>query len=436
MTNILGMGNLITREDNVRGKISDEKSRSKLLNRVAAAVMLISLALKLAIIFRYGNRLSLNSDDLNYIKSAKVLLESGRFIFQQYNEPTVFVMPLYPAFLAGVFGVFGSGFTGLQAARIIQALMGTASLLLIFMSAGKLFGDAVALLSATFAAFYMPNLVTPGYMLTETLFTLLLLLLLYLSIIFTRKTSIKGMLAIGVVYTAACLCRPTIAPYPAVLAAYMLLFRKIPFKAVLKSMAVIAIVFVLIMSPWWIRNYREYGEFIALAASGGNPMLQGTYIDYRQTPENVTHYTAADTAFETNKIETRIAIERIKQGFKEDFKGYLKWYTLGKTKYFWLTTFYWKQFARVPANAVIISHYVILTGFAGMLILLIERHKELWLPLLMMLYFNFAHCVYMAFDRYAYPIINILVIFTAYFFIRLLDTVMQAINMKGNLKIN
>ena len=59
--------------------------------------------------------------------------------------------------------------------------------------------------------------------------------------------------------------------------------------------SIMFIMFGVIMSPWWIRNYLEYGEFIPLAASSGNPFLQGTYINYEQTPENVVYYKLGKT---------------------------------------------------------------------------------------------------------------------------------------------
>ncbi|MDD4495453.1 MAG: glycosyltransferase family 39 protein [Eubacteriales bacterium] len=421
------------------GRVQGQQPRAKKRDWAyitTAACIFASLILKLALIFVYGNRLSLNSDDLNYVKSAKVLLEQGSLVFHEYNEPTVFIMPLYPSFLALVFGIFGTGFPGLQAVRVIQALMGTASLILIFLIARRLLGKTEAVVSTVLAAFYIPNLVTPGFILTETMFTLLLLLLLYLSLVFTHEINGWGFAAVGVVYALATLIRPTIALYPVVLAFYMLVFKKIRFRKVVKCTVIMGAIFAILMAPWWLRNYREYGEFIPLAASGGNPMLQGTYIDYEQTPENVTYYKLGENAFETNKIETEVAKQRIKAGFKGDFTRYLEWYTLGKTKYFWGTVFYWKEYAGIPTNLVIIYHFVLLAGFGGLILLGAMAVKQAALPFLIMLYFNLAHCAYMAFDRYAYPCINILVIFAAYFFIELYLTIKNSIKTSNQPSIS
>jgi len=128
---------------------------------------------------------------------------------------------------------------------------------------------------------------------------------------------------------------------------------------------------------------KKLSRIIPLAASSGNPLLQGTYVNYEQTPENVVYYKLGKNAFETNKTEVAVAKMRIKEEFKKDFWGYLKWYTIGKTNLFWRTVFYWKGFFNIPHSIVL---YIHLKG--------IGKYS---LPVLVMLYFNATHCVYMVF---------------------------------------
>ena len=84
-------------------------------------IISVSFIIKFIIIYRCGNTLTLSSDGFNYIKSAIVLIKEGVFTFHNFNEPTVFVTPLYPFFLAGIFKMFGYGLFGMQVVRIIQA---------------------------------------------------------------------------------------------------------------------------------------------------------------------------------------------------------------------------------------------------------------------------------------------------------------------------
>jgi hypothetical protein len=217
------------------------------------------------------------------------------------------------------------------------------------------------------------------------------------------------------VWALTCLIRPTVALFPMFLFIYVYLLKRYDSVKIIKLAAAMAGSFIVIMSPWWVRNYIEIGDFIPLAASSGNPMLQGTYIDYRQTPENTFVYKLGRNAYENDKIEVEVAKKRMLEGFKSDFWGYLKWYTIGKTRNFWRGAFYWKEFLGIETNAVVFYHRLILLGFLGILIKLFNNYKKALLPVMILVYFNLVHCAYMAFDRYAYPLMPIVTMFFAYF---------------------
>jgi len=384
-------------------------------------IILISLSftLKLCIIFYYGNNLNLASDDLNYIKSAIALARKGIFIFHEYNEPTVFVTPLYPFFLAAIFKIFGYGFIGLQIGRTIQAVLSLITIILVFMIAECIFDKKVALISSFLVSFYYPNIITPGYFLTENLFTPLLMLLIYLSLKFSMTPKTSQFMLLGLIWTLATLCRPTIALYPLLLLFHMLINKKYKVKGFVMSWIAMIFAFTFIMMPWWVRNYFEYKTFIPLAESSGNPLLQGTYIGYNQTPENIVYYKLGKNAFETNRIEVEVAKKRIKEDFKNDFWRYLKWYTVDKTYLLWFTIFYWKEFGGITYSNILPCHFLILTGFLVIPGLLLKKFSTYFLPISVLFYFNAIHCVYMAFDRYAFPLLPLLSVFAAFFIFKL-----------------
>lgn len=384
-------------------------------NICLSLIISISLIIKLYLIFTYKNRLTLSSDDLNYIKSAVALIRSGIFTFHNYNEPTVFVMPLYPFLLAAFFKVLGHGILGLQAVRVFQAIISCASILIIFLIAKKFFNSKAAFIASFFYAFYIPNIITTGYFLTETLFAFLLISLVYLSIVFAEAPSKLKFASLGLLYTIATLCRPTVAFFPVFLLIYCL-YNKIKLKNLIAPFVAFSFIFILFMTPWWVRNYKEYGEFIPLSAASGNPMLQGTYVDYKQTPENTVYYKLGKTAFETNKIEIDVAKTRMKNEFKKDFWGYLNWYTVKKTIFLWYGAFYWKPFLGISTVFVVGTHYILLLGIPVLIYCLFKNFRYHFLPASIIVYFNIAHCYYMTFDRYAFPLLTILSIYSAYFF--------------------
>ncbi len=399
--------------------------------KILAALVFISFSLRFIMIFKYGNRLTLSSDDLNYVQSAVLLLKKGIFTFFNRTEPTVFVMPLYPFFLAVIFSVFGSGPSGITAVRLIQSGLGALDIILVYMIAKMLFGKWAGVIAAAIMAFYLPAITTSGYILTENLFTTLLLLLILLSLKFTAAPGVGRFAVIGAVWALAVLIRPTIALFPAFLLIYVLIYyrkadkRKADKKLyrtvdIVRYGAAMVFSFAIIMLPWIVRNYKEYGEFIPLSAASGNPMLQGTYINYRIAPGETATYSEGKTTYERNRNEVDAAKKRISQVFSQDFATYLNWYTVGKTRLFWGTVFYWRQFFGVNWTIVLKYHYFILLGFLGILLALARSFRKYFFPVSILLYFNLVHCVYMAFDRYAYPLIPILAIFCAFLLLEVL----------------
>ncbi len=377
------------------------------------ALILITTILKLILIFKYPEALSVHSDDINYYMSAVYFLKRGVLTYRTFSEATVFIMPLYPIFISGVLKIFGIGFWGLQAVRIIQIGLSVLSILFVYLTAKKLFNKKAGLLSTGIFSFYPPNLVTPGYILTECFFTFILLALIYFSFKFADNLNISKVSLLSVIWIIAVFCRPTVLFYPCFFLLYIFINKYYRLSQCIKFGITMALIFILFALPWWVRNYNEYQTFIPLTASSGNPLLQGTYISYIQTSENITNYETGKTALETDNIESNVALQRIRDGFKNHFIKYLFWYTLGKTFYFWALPFYWIDVMGISYWLAVIYHiFILITAIYAVFKSAKERlFMKCSLIVFISVYFNFVHCIYMSFDRYAYPIIGVLCIY-------------------------
>lgn len=399
-------------------------------HRLVTIFIVVSFLLKVAMILYYGNAFTFNSDDENYIRTARILLEKHSLVYYNVNEPTVFITPVFPIFVATIFRIFGSGFVGLQAARIAQAVLSSFTLLYIYLIAKHMFDSKTSVAATFIAAFYPPNIVTVGYFLTETVFAFLLYALIYHFICATRQDKIAPYICCGMIWGVATLCRPVIALLPGVFYFYEMFIRKVDFRRAFKTGMVMLIAGVVVLSPWWIRNFAVFGEFIPLSESSGNPMLQGTYINYDQS--NPTIYKMQPTERAQNKEELRVAKKRMAEGFKNNTLAYISWYTLGKTIYLWAAPFYWKEFLGITRFSVNLIHGVIITGFIGMILCVIRDFRRYSFYALILLYFNVSYCVYLTFDRYGYPLMPIVIIFFAQFIIHLLSSLIEL--MKANSK--
>jgi hypothetical protein len=78
----------------------------------------------------------------------------------------------------------------------------------------RYFNTGNGIVASLLTAFYIPSIITASYALTETIFTNLLVLLVYLSAVFCDKPTALRFSLLGLIWTMAVLCRPTVGLYP------------------------------------------------------------------------------------------------------------------------------------------------------------------------------------------------------------------------------
>jgi len=228
--------------------------------------------------------------------------------------------PGYPLFLAACQTVFGES---PLAARLVQAALGTASVWLVYRLTRQFdagsdpqpvavpLRSTVPLYAAAFAALDPYSVAISELLLSEALFIPLMLLLLWGLATLWRMIDEPepdrarvapwraGLLALltGTAGGAAVLTRPSFALFlPAVLLGWLIAcvpgrdrYRR---SAAWRGSVLVLVGFVLVMSPWWIRNARIYGRFVPtslwLGASlydGLNPTATGASdMDFRDQP--------------------------------------------------------------------------------------------------------------------------------------------------------
>ncbi|MBM3263350.1 MAG: glycosyltransferase family 39 protein [candidate division Zixibacteria bacterium] len=139
------------------------------------------------------------SDAADYHEIAVGLLKTGTI--DHLGSP-----PLFPAMLAGVYGLFGvHPFVG----RLFLCLADALTCGVIYLIGREAFGVRVGLLAAGAATVYGMLFRWTGYLLTETAFTLLLCLFIYLSQKTLHTLRWRYGLAAGLCLGLATLARPT-----------------------------------------------------------------------------------------------------------------------------------------------------------------------------------------------------------------------------------
>ena len=192
------------------------------------------------------------SDDIDYVALGKSVAHGGGY--QSDGHATAYRPPGYPLLLAFSFRLFGES---LVPVRTAQAAADLLSCFLVFVLGRKLFSERVGLIGAGIFALFPLEILYVSIMMTETVFTTLLLL--YLLICTGETPSWKTSIAAGIVLGAATLVRPTILLLPAVIFAVRWVSGWKSGEN-LKALALTAGAALLIFSPWLIRNFNEFGR--------------------------------------------------------------------------------------------------------------------------------------------------------------------------------
>ncbi|MDP4094174.1 MAG: glycosyltransferase family 39 protein [Bacillota bacterium] len=412
--------------------LRNESRKIKLMLLIICGVFFVLCLLS---IFCYGNSTLLGSlnkfdnDDVKYLRSGWILADGGSFTYNNPDKPTVFIMPALSyiiAFFAMIFGKLSS----IVALRIFQAVLQTLCLLLIFYTARKIFNSKTGIAAVLLSAFYFADIYSANMVLTETIFRFLVLCLVYVSIyaLEERKTVLYA--AGGIIWGLAALFKPTIVLFPLlILIAWIL--KKYSLKEIIKYTFVSAVAFCIVLSPWWIRNYNVFHEFIPFTRSSGNPMLQGTYIFYNQTSAakdglDYSQFKYSPTGDESvnDKVETQKAVYRLKNLVPEKPLQYLFWYTFGKTVVQIGAPFYWKGLLGMSVPLVWIYHYLLIFLCIAGLILYYkkkDRNRSGTFLFSVIIYFIAVYLPFYAFSRYFYPAMPIVEIFAAYRLVEMLE---------------
>lgn len=229
--------------------------------------------------------------------------------------PTSFRAPLYPAFLAVVYFFSGTEFSRFFAARLVQAiLLGAPLAPLTYLVARQLFplpsflnAEKAARIAAWTVACYPMLLVYPLGLGTENPFFILLLASFFFLLSSIKKPAAFNFLLSGIFLALTTLTRSVILPFA--LAAFCLLFFYHRKQALLSVLA-----FVLVISPWIVRNSILHQKLTGIETSMGYNLYLGYHPEGNGSfvfGPSLDLLTILDDA-ERDRIGTEKAVEFIK----------------------------------------------------------------------------------------------------------------------------
>ena len=217
------------------------------------------------------------SDEYLYVRLADNIITHGQFIYTKQDESslwtdTIYGMkpPLYPYILAGFFSILG---IGSSLVKILQIVLSVCTGILLYKSGEKIFSKKVGLIACGLFMFFWEVAYFSQAFYSENLQWFLMSLLLYLLASKIRHTYFYS----GIVLGLYILTKPTtlllIVPIT-----YLLLWKSYSFQNI-KNLIILLLMTIITLSPWVIRNFLTYKQFVPVYTDGGVNIWMGNYPD-------------------------------------------------------------------------------------------------------------------------------------------------------------
>jgi len=302
--------------------------------RLLATIVLFALAMGLrlgavnGITIKHPIRADAN-DYYNYALNLKYHKTYSKSEFSDtVPKPDAVRAPGYPAFLVPLVEQPPTAFM-LWRISLVQALVDSFSVILALGIFRRIMAEGWAL-GAAFLTAICPHMISAStYLLSETLFTFLMLLSLWLAVKMNRLNSKALGFAAGAVIAAAALTRPTLQFFIVPLMGMLLVSRNRGKNTAL-AIALLA-GFVLAFSPWVARNLAAIGSASDPTLTTGS-LYHGMYPDfrYRDIPESIGRPYSFDSRSKEISGSTESVLNEIKRRFRDEPARHLQWYLLGK----------------------------------------------------------------------------------------------------------
>jgi hypothetical protein len=206
-------------------------------------------------------------DSSGYISSAIALVKTGRFLVssEPSSGPEWGRTPGYPLFLSAIFSIW---FKNLQAVGIAQIIISAITLALAAWLAFQITHSyRVTLFTGILLAIDIPTFLHTQLILTETFFTLVVVLIGILGVGWIKSTGRRRKqnliaFACGIVIAFSTLVRPISYYLPFAIVIVLLLavgLKKLPWKTVFTTASLLIIPWIILVGGWQIRNYLQVG---------------------------------------------------------------------------------------------------------------------------------------------------------------------------------
>jgi 4-amino-4-deoxy-L-arabinose transferase-like glycosyltransferase len=355
-------------------------------------------------------------------------IASGQGFSSPLVSPTGFtawVPPIYPYLLAGIFKLFGIYSIGSAlVALTLNSLFSALTCVTIVSIGRKTFGPKVAAWAgwgwafSPYAIFWSTNWVW-AITLAAFLFSLVFLAALYLEHCNTAKAWLGFGLLWGLVGLTDTVLFSTL-PFFLGWLCYRLRQQGMPLH---RAISAFTLAFVLMVSPWLLRNYLTFGELVFIKSNFGVELHVANYEGSTGLSAGLPLHPGANE-HELAKLrqmgELPYVAEKKGQAlrFIAAHPGTFIWLSLKRVLYFWTGTPQLMQIFRLSGRFVTVR-YVLFTSvsvlaFCGLFLAFRKCHPAVPLFAIPLIVFPLAYYVTHPTPRYRHPIEPAMVLVAAY----------------------
>jgi 4-amino-4-deoxy-L-arabinose transferase-like glycosyltransferase len=203
--------------------------------------------------------------------------------FAHSPEITCFIPPLYVGFHLLLLYIGLPIIVG----QIVGLLFFHAAAITIYSLMKQVTRPALALIGFIALECYLPLWIVTQKLEPDGLNMFLVALTLWMVYHLKSKPTWRSWILLGVLYGIQLLVRPDILLGIAVFGAWLIISSKEKEKYI-KGYAISCIVALLIVAPWTIRNYSEFGKFVLVSANSGYNLYLGNNINATgEMPQNI-----------------------------------------------------------------------------------------------------------------------------------------------------
>ncbi len=409
-------------------------------------ILLLALAIRLALIFIFPQADNHIGDSVEFDLLARNLLAGHGLSYKEPWLPSARRTPLYPWLLAQTYRLFGLGnYTPLLVLQALADVILTAMLAWLGWWAWRT--RWLGLLAAALWALYLPGAQLAARLLADSLFTFLQMAGFFFFVLMLRQLERRSLALTyaglsGLALGLATLARPTSLYMPLLWLPPLVIWWYVRKRRGTWSLAGakrlagtfvwLVLVMGIVVAPWFVRNYRAFGQVVMGSTLVGFNFFQTHYRldqpDYWRLPGvspslQAIHQLADEQGLDLNEAELfqlgmKYGLEKVK-AYPERFlalsalRTMQLWFNLGFT---------WH-----PSKA---TWFFAFTNF-GLLLLALWAEIQAWrrrsilfakdgLPWIIhmvvgfvLLYYTLSHAVVIAAGRYIIPAIPFLIILSA-----------------------